>query len=120
MSSHKTIKSVSLVCNFCILPYSLLISLVIFSPTLNWFNSLTLFLELYIPEYIKPDLLVFCLNDEFITVETLTCLSINTSLKSSLILLDSTPSPKSKALYHFKVVVVDGVETAISNDSSVS
>ena len=54
LSSQNAIKSVSLVCSFCILPYSGFNSFVIGSAIINWFNLLTPFLLLYIPENINP------------------------------------------------------------------
>ena len=54
LSSQNAIISVSLVCNNCIDPYSGFKSFVIFSPIINWFNLLTPFLLLYMPEYINP------------------------------------------------------------------
>ena len=98
LSSQNVIKSVSLTCNFCIDPYIGFISLVMGNACMNWLSSLTPDVELNIPENINP--LSFCssLYSASNVVETTTPLSIKGALKSSFILLDSTPLPKVKAL----------------------
>ena len=94
LSSQKVIKSVSLTCNFCIDPCTGFIFLVIESACMNWFNSLTPEVELNIPDHIKPLGLYSSLYSDSKVVETIAPLSIVTALKSSFILLDSTPWPK--------------------------
>ena len=104
LSSQKAIKSVFLVCNFWILPYSGFNSLVILYPVLNSFNLFILFWSLNIPEYIKLDFWCLFVYSSFDNVvETLIPGSKICSLKSSSILLDSIPFPSKKALVKFKV-----------------
>ena len=98
LSSQNAIKSVSLTCNFCIDPYIGLMSLVIGRACINWLISLTPEVELNIPENINPFSFCSSLYSASSVVETTTPLSIKGALKSSFILLDSTPLPKVKAL----------------------
>ena len=104
LSSQKVIKSVSLTCIFCIDPYMGLISLVIGRACINWLSSLTPDVELNIPENINPFSLFSSLYSASRVVETTTPLSIKAVLKSSFILLDSTPLPKEKALKKFNSI----------------
>ena len=101
LSSQKVIKSVSLTCSFCIDPYIGLMSLVIGKACINWLSSLTPEVELNMPENIKPLSFISSLYSASNVVDTTTPLSIKDVLKSSFILLDSTPLPKQKALKKF-------------------
>ena len=100
LSSQKAIKSVFLLNSFWTLPYVGFISFVIFSACINWFNSLTPPIELYIPENIKPFVFLSSLYkfSSSNVVETTAPLSITTALKLSLILLDSTPIVTGKQM----------------------
>ena len=75
LSSQKAIRSVSLTCNFCILPYSGFISLVIFSARINWLRLLVPPVELNNPDHIIVLDLCSCLYLSFKTVETIGPLS---------------------------------------------
>ena len=91
--SQNVNKSVSLVCSFCIEPFTGFKSFVIGSACINWLVLLIPLVELYIPENIKPLPFLSSLYCSAKGAEALTPLSIWTALKSSLILLDSTPLP---------------------------
>ena len=85
------------------LPYIGLRSLVIFSACINWLRLFKPDVELYMPEYISPVALLSSSYGSSNTADALVPTSIKGALKSSLILFDSTPLPKVKQFYQFKV-----------------
>ena len=68
-----------------------------------------LFVELYIPEYIKPFFLCSSAYNLSKVELAITPLEIFIALKSSLILFDSIPLPNEKQLYQPNPVSVRGL-----------